>query len=220
MWIQLKNILPSNDLIDFEKDHIEAQASKWHSRKLVAGIQQIVREEGQKIGLNIKVTEQSGTKIGALLSSTNLGGCLNPRCLISVEGASHSRRGANYTGTCLLCGNIYRGETGFSAHTRVNQHMEDIRRNNDNNSMASHLSEHHPQYRGDPTAITFSVTKTGPKPLERQVREACQIANTNPAMIMNSRSEYIRPVIQRMTHTDLIDDGAGASVGAGVGDQK
>ena len=24
MWIQLKNILPSNDLIDIEKDHIEA----------------------------------------------------------------------------------------------------------------------------------------------------------------------------------------------------
>ena len=45
----------------------------------------------------------------------------------------------------------------------------------------------------------------------------CQIANTNPALIMNSRSEYIRPDIQRMTHTDLIDDGAGASVGANRG---
>ena len=73
-----------------------------------------------------------------------------------------------------------------------------------------HLSEHHPQYRGDPGAITFSVNRTGPRPLERQIREAVQIANTNPALVMNSRSEYIRPVIQRLTHTDLVDDGAGA----------
>ena len=51
----------------------------------------------------------------------------------------------------------------------------------------------YPQYRGGPTANTFSVTKTGPKPIERQVREAFQIANTNPALTVKSRSEYIRP---------------------------
>ena len=33
--------------------------------ELAAGIQQIVREEGQKIGLSIRVAEQSGTKISA-----------------------------------------------------------------------------------------------------------------------------------------------------------
>ena len=42
----------------------------------------------------------------------------------------------------------------------------------------------------------------------------CQNANTNLALIMNSRSEYIRPVIQRLTHTDLIGDGAGVRAGA------
>ena len=37
-------------------------------------------------------------------------------------------------------------------------------------------------------------------------REAVQISNTNPLQIMNGRSEYIRPVIQRMTHVDLLDN--------------
>ena len=46
--------------------------------KLLAGIQQIVREEGNKIGLNIKVAEQSGTKISALLTTPDLSGCLQP----------------------------------------------------------------------------------------------------------------------------------------------
>ena len=44
----------------------------------------------------------------------------------------------------------------------------------------------------------------------------CQNANTNLALIMNSRSEYIRPVIQRLTHTDLIGDGAGVGAGPGA----
>ena len=41
---------------------------------------------------------------------------------------------------------------------------------------------------------------------ERQVREAIQIANTPPNQVMNTRAEYLRPVIQRLTHTDLIPD--------------
>ena len=174
--------------------------------KLLSGIQQIVREEGEKIGLKIKVVEQSGTKISSLLTTPDLSGCLYPRCHISEEGASHSRRGANYTATCLICGNVYHGETGFGAHTRVSQHREDIRKNSDGNSISVHLAEQHPAYRGDPDSIIFSVTNTGPKPLLRQIREAVKISNTNPDQVINSRSEYIRPVIQRLTHTDLIPD--------------
>ena len=173
---------------------------------LAAGIQQIVREEGMKIGLNIKIAEQSGTTVSALVTSPDLSGCLFPRCTIAEEGASHSRRGANYTGTCIICGNVYRGETGFGAHTRVCQHKDDIRRNSDTNSMAIHLTETHPEHRGDPDAIIFSVTNTGPKPLECEIREAVQIANTVPTMLMNSRAEYIRPVIQRLAPVDLLDE--------------
>ena len=40
--------------------------------KLAAGLQQIMREEGAKIGLNIRVSEQSGTALGALLTTHDL----------------------------------------------------------------------------------------------------------------------------------------------------
>ena len=158
---------------------------------LVKGIQKIVKEEGEKIGIKIRVSEQSGTSIGALLTTPDLSGCLYPRCTISEYGASHSRRGANYSGTCLLCGDIYKGETGFGAHTRVQQHREDIRRNADHNSMALHLAEKHPDHRGDPESVVFSVSNTGNRPMLRQIREAVQISNTNPGQIINGRTEYL-----------------------------
>ena len=103
-------------------------------------------------------------------------------------------------------GLAYRGETGFGAHTRVCQHQEDIRRNADSNSIALHITDQHPEYIGDPNCISFSVNKTGNKPMPRQILEAVQISNTNPLQLMNGRSEYIRPVIQRMAHVDLLDD--------------
>ena len=59
----------------------------------------------------------------------------------------------------------------------------------------------------------FLVTQTGNKSLEIQVWEAQQIANTNPAHIINGRAEYIRPVIQRMVHADLLDDNRGRGPG-------
>ena len=68
-------------------------------------------------------------------------------------------------------------------------------------------------YRGDQTSMIFSVTKTGKKSLERQIREAIQIAN-NPTEIINGRAEYIRPAIQRMAHADLLDDNRGRGPGA------
>ena len=75
------------------------------------------------------------------------------------------------------------------------------------NSMASHLSGEHPEYSRDPQAIKFSVTRTGPKCLERQVREAVQLANMDPDRIINTHMEFVAPAIQRMTHTNLLDNG-------------
>ena len=43
--------------------------------------------------------------------------------------------------------------------------------------------------------------------LERQVREAVQIAIMDSDRIINTHMEFVAPVIQRMTHTNLLDDG-------------
>ena len=175
--------------------------------ELLAGLQKIVKEEGNKIGMKIKLVEQSGVSVKTLLTRPDLSGCLHPECDIAENGASHSRRGANYTGECTVCGNQYRGETGSGAHTRISSHKADIRTNNDTNSMAAHLTNEHPEHTRDPLAIRFSVNKTGPKCLERQVREAVQLANMDPDKIINTHMEFVAPAIQRMTHTNLLDNG-------------
>ena len=58
----------------------------------------------------------------------------------------------------------------------------------------------HPEYSRDPLAIKFSVARTGPKCLERQVREAVQLANMDPDRIINTHMEFVASAIQRMTH--------------------
>ena len=69
-----------------------------------------------------------------------------------------------------------------------------------------HIQEEHHEHLRDPTTFTFSVNKTGPKAMERQVREACQIVNTDPNHLINGRAEFIRPAIQRLAHADLLMD--------------
>lgn len=148
--------------------------------ELLSGLQKIVREEGNKIGMKIKLVEQSGISIKALLTRPDLSGCLQPECDIAEDGASHSRGGANYTGQCTVCGNQYKGETGSGAHTRISSHKAEIRADQDTNSMAANLNNEHTEYLREPLAIKFSVSRTGPKCLERQVREAVQLANMDP----------------------------------------
>ena len=38
-------------------------------------------------------------------------------------------------------------------------------------------------------------------------REAVQLANMDPDKIINTHMEFVAPAIQRMTHTNLLDNG-------------
>ena len=53
--------------------------------------------------------------------------------------------------------------------------------------MALHLAENHPDHRGDPESVVFSVSITGTRPMLRGRTDR--------------RTEYLRPV-----HVDLLDD--------------
>ena len=73
--------------------------------------------------------------------------------------------------------------------------------------MAVHLNNDHSEYSWDPLAIKFSVARTEPNSLERQVREAVQLANMDPERTINTQMKFVAPAIQRMTHINLLDDG-------------
>ena len=191
---------PSHDVVAF----FPATEGSW----LVNGVKKIMREEGERIGFKIKVVEKSGTPLASLLSRPDLSGCLYPDCRVEGMGASHTRLGTNYTGTCTICDKRYRGETGFNAHARIDTHEREIRGNVETNSMARHLEEEHPARRRDPTTFTFTVERAGERPLTRQRREAQKIANEAPGMLINGRNEHIPPAIRPMAPGHLLDGDA------------
>ena len=51
--------------------------------------------------------------------------------------------------SCIVCGNLYQGETGSSGHTRICRDQR-YPGHLDSNSVAAHLSNGHPEYMRDP----------------------------------------------------------------------
>ena len=124
---------------------------------------------------------------------------------MSSTGPSHLRAGANYTGVCNICDMRYRGETGFSAHARIECHEKQIRANDQKNSMAQHLAQHHPDQVKNKDVFSFKVMATGERPLTRQLREAQKIANdVNSGQLINGRNEHIAPAFQQLAPTDIL----------------
>ena len=58
---------------------------------------------GGKIGMKIKLIEQSRLSVRVVLTRPDLSGSLFPDCEVEEDGASHSRWGPNYTGECTVC---------------------------------------------------------------------------------------------------------------------
>ena len=64
---------------------------------LINGVKKIMKEEGERIGFNIKVVEKSGTPLAALLSYPDLSDCLFPDCWVEDTGTSHTRARSGLT---------------------------------------------------------------------------------------------------------------------------
>ena len=54
----------------------------------------------------------------------------------------------------------------------------------------------------------FSAKSTFSKPLERQVTEGISITNSKADLIMNSKSEYHQPAVQRVQTTREVRHGS------------
>ena len=78
---------------------------------LVKGINKVIRLEGMRIGLKIKVVEESSTSLGSLLTNPDLSGCFFLDFRMPDVGPSHLRAGANYTGVCNICLKRYRSKS-------------------------------------------------------------------------------------------------------------
>ena len=95
----------------------------------------------------------------------------------------------------------YWGESGFNGYTRINSHISCIEKGDTNNAFAKHLAEHHPNNIGDTKTFRFKVVRTFKSPLLRQIWEAVKIYGNKADIVMNSKSEWHQPALDRLVVT-------------------
>ena len=172
-------------------------------------IVQIQKKEG---GIDIKIVEKAGIKIGALLPGLRKKkGCGRDECFIHTTGGKGdcNKESVVYKGSCLKCKEtgkecIYIGETSRSGYVRGKQHLEAIKNHQKHrsNAFAKHIEERH---EGRETKFSMSIVKYLRTPLERQIREGVEIAREKND-IMNSKLDHFQPGIRKITFGNIFDN--------------
>ena len=111
----------------------------------------------------------------------------------------------HYGGRCLECDkhNIkaqYARDLGKSAYYRTKQHRNAIENANTKNAFAKHSQIYHPERLKDPSIYEVWCTHPG-KILDRQIKEGHFIATSKANILMNSRTEWHQPSVNRVTAT-------------------
>ena len=206
--------------------------------ELAEQARKVVEEEAPRLGMNIRVVEKGGLSLKRQLVRTDLAAgdpCKPPDCRACLSnpgeggGLLHQRSGALYKGTCRLCAaqgqtTVYFGESGYNGYTRLGEHAADVRTGNLSNAFAKHLIEDHPEADAGQleTVINVEVMRTFAKPLERQVAEAVAIQSCKADKLLNSKSEWEQPAVERLIVTRELpdqDERRGGAGGRGRGRQ-
>ena len=180
------------------------------SAELAWNIQSVVTANTARLGLSAKIVENGGKSLKQHLVRLDLTGCFYPDCFLCESGSvggSHTRSGAHYSGTCVLCeeqckSSWYDGETGQNGYYRCTKgHKKDILDKNNKNAFEKHLELFHPDRVGDPTAFKMKIESTFKKCLDRQVTEGVYIHNSASDHVLNSKSEFLQPAVSRISAT-------------------
>ena len=202
--------------------------------ELAKEIGQVLEEEGQRLGMNLRAVESGGVSLKRQLVRPDLKAgepCGRPNCVLDRvsggAGGPHNTPGCVYRGTCKLCGAViisskYWGESGFSAYHRCQKHEKEVERRDEGNAFAKHLANFHPDHQGDITAFDIQVMATFKKPLPRKKTEAVKIQSSRADNLLNSKAEHRQPALFRVRMTRENDDpqpagGRGGRGGGGRG---
>ena len=74
--------------------------------ELARNIQSVVTANTARLGLSAKIVENGGKSLKQHLVRLDLTGCFYPDCFLCESGSvsgSHTRSGAHYSGTCVVC---------------------------------------------------------------------------------------------------------------------
>ena len=178
--------------------------------ELVNNIGKVLKEEGSRIGLNLRAIETGGLSIGKQLVRPDLKAgepCGRPGCVLDRcsggAGGPHNVPSVVYRGTCKLCGLVevtseYWGESAFSGGYRAKQHEDDVEKRKESNAFSKHLEIFHPESPGDIEHFEIQVQSVHKKSLTRQKTEAVKIQSSTASNLLNSKAEHRQPALLRV----------------------
>ena len=186
-----------------------------------------------KIGFRIKIVERAGTFVRNTLPNTNPWAgahCSRMDCTTCNQGLDKlpdcTKRSLVYESICVDCNptargkgelevmeqeqpSIYVGETARSMYERGKQHWEAWRSRREDSHIHKHMELHHGG-KQNPNFV-FKVVQYHRSALSRQVGEAVRIRRREgEGGVLNSKSEYSRCRITRLTLGERKEDDAGA----------
>ena len=154
------------------------------------------------LGLRVTVIEKTGQKIKSVLQKSSIGnnkGCpeICDICRDQKNKISCLTPDVTYQIICKRCEELrkkalYDGETTRMAKTRIAEHVENLKKKEQDSPLWEHAQIHHqgviPNYE---YKITGSYLKN---PLQRQLMEAVMIDKGDVDIRMNSKAEWILPM--------------------------
>ena len=200
--------------------------------ELAKGINQILEEEGGRIGLALRAKEKGGVSLASRLVRADLKAgepCGRPGCVLDRtsggDGGPHNVPSVLYRGVCNLCGDTeevgeYTGESGRSGFHRLKRHEKDVEKKDDRNAFAKHLALFHPEHQGDITNFNIKVVSTFKSACVRQKTEAVKIDSSTADHVLNSKAEHRQPALHRvvrMREQEEMQPPAQSARGRGVG---
>ena len=189
--------------------------------ELAKRLRELLQRLEPMMGFSIRIVERTGTKLKDLFPLNTLwdgmkcerGDC--PPCNQGGEKIQNcKKRNLVYESICAKCNpgaiemkgewepvmgvqSLYVGETCRSLHERSKEHMEAYRQgSNDSHVLKHHLAHH--QGEGEPKML-FRAVKFYSTALGRQIGEATRIRRRGASSLLNSKGEYNRCRITRLT---------------------
>jgi hypothetical protein len=155
-------------------------------------LKQRYEREVRRIGLNIKIVEQSGVTLKRQLQRSNPFKeklCQRQECLICQSGGKGecNATGVTYELVCQECKDKYIGETSRSVYSRGKEHLHSLNRREEQSVMWRHAYLKHG---GDIPSFLMNVTGIfRDDAMLRQITEAVLIGKVKHNELINTKNE-------------------------------
>ena len=195
--------------------------------KLAQNIREVLERLEGMLGYKIKVVERAGTPLRLMFPLSKVGEgkeCGREDCTTCTQESRSetlppcNKRSVLYENICTKCNpgvgeknfklsppehppSVYIGESARSLYERGGEHWRDFRNNQDD----SHIYKHHHLHHGGEGEPSFHLrpVKFLGTALKRQISEAVRIEILGEDRILNSKGEYNRCRIGRLTVGDV-----------------